>query len=262
MSACPDKAMLLQGLLDGELDAVNAAACEAHLKTCDACNAEYLRLLALRDAVSAPGVAHRAPERLRADIEALLAAEAAPAATQAPASRRGGRAVGYATAGGLGALLAASLTAMVVLPQVAEAGLERQLVASHVRSLLANHLTDVATSDQHVVRPWFNGKVDIAPPVPQLADQGFPLVGGRLDYIEGHVAPAIVYKRRLHTVNLFVWPADGRFATGDRAARRDGYSLLEWTSGGLRFAAVSDIDPGDLQAFKAAYVAHSPDPSH
>jgi anti-sigma factor RsiW len=139
-----------------------------------------------------------------------------------------------------------------------QGGLDRQLVASHVRSLLADHLTDVATSNQHVVRPWFNGKVDVAPPVPELADQGFPLVGGRLDYIDGRVTPAIVYKRRLHTVNLFVWPAEGHGLARGRTARRDGYSLVEWTAGGLRFAAVSDIDMADLQQFRAAYVARSP----
>ncbi len=263
MSACPDKAMLLQGLVDGELDAVNAAACEAHLKVCDACNAEYLRLLALRRELTAPGVAHAAPERLRANIEAMLAAEdASSAAPQPRPTRRSGRAGAFWAAGGAGGLLAATLTVMFVVPQVTQAGVERQLVANHVRSLMANHLTDVATSDQHVVRPWFNGKVDIAPPVPELAAEGFPLVGGRLDYVDGHVAPAIVYKRRLHTVNLFVWPAAGPLANQDRSARRDGYSLVEWTSGGLRFAAVSDIEPADLQRFKAAFVSRSSEPSH
>jgi anti-sigma factor RsiW len=254
MTACPDKAMLLHGLLDGELDAVNAAACEAHLKTCEACEAEFRRLQALREAVAAPGVAHRAPERLRSGIEAMLAAEAAPAAA---ASRRRFGAWAAGGVGGVGALLAASLAVMLVLPQMTEASVERQLVASHVRSLMANHLTDVATSNRHVVKPWFNGKVDIAPPVPELAEQGFPLVGGRLDYIDGHVAPAIVYSRRLHTVNLFVWPASGRLPSGTRVARREGYSLVEWSQGGLRFAAVSDIDPGELRLFHQAYEAHA-----
>jgi anti-sigma factor RsiW len=258
MSACPDKAMLLHGLVDGELDAINAAAFEAHLKICEACNAEYLRLLALRRELAAPGVSDAAPERLRANIEAMMAAEAAPE----PAPRRAARSAAYAAAGSLGTLLAATLAVMVVAPQVTEAGVERQLVASHVRSLMANHLTDVATSDQHVVRPWFNGKVDIAPPVPELAAEGFPLVGGRLDYLDGHVAPAIVYRRRLHTVNLFVWPAEGRLLNGGRTARRDGYSLVEWTSGGLRFAAVSDVEPADLQRFKTAFVARSSEPPH
>jgi anti-sigma factor RsiW len=102
----------------------------------------------------------------------------------------------------------------------------------------------------------------VAPPVPELAAEGFPLVGGRLDYIDGHVAPAIVYSRRLHTVNLFVWSSAGRLPTGTRAVQRDGYSLVEWSQGGLRFAAVSDIDPGDLQQFHTAYIAHAPDTPH
>jgi anti-sigma factor RsiW len=253
MSACPDKTALLQGLLDGELDAVNAAACEAHLKTCEGCAAEFARLQALREIVAAPGVAHRSPDRLRAGIEGMLASEAAP---DKPPPRALRRAMPWA-ASGVGALLAASLATVVVLPQVAENGVERQLVASHVRSLLANHLTDIGTSNEHVVRPWFNGKVDIAPPVPELADQGFPLVGGRLDYIGGRVVPAIVYKRRLHTVNLFVWPAEGRLLNETRTARHDGYSLVEWTEGGLRFSAVSDIDLNDLKSFHQAFVART-----
>jgi len=262
MSACPDKTLLLHGLLDDELDAVNAAAFEAHLKTCDGCNDEFQRLQALRAAVTAPGVAHAAPVRLRAGIEAMLAAEDVDRG--APTPERVGSVRRFApwAASGVGGLLAAGLAVVFVAPQVAESGVEKQLVASHVRSLLADHLTDIATSDQHVVRPWFNGKVDIAPPVPELAGQGFPLVGGRLDYIQGHVTPAIVYKRRLHTVNLFVWPAEGRLINETRTARRGGYSLVEWTQGGLRFAAVSDIDPDDLRLFKAAYVAHSPDAPH
>ncbi len=251
MSACPDKTQLLHGLLDGELDAINAAAFEAHLKTCEACNAEYLRLQALRSAITAAEVAHTAPARLRAQIDKRLAAEIAPIRDR-PLRRIAPWAVS-----GVGGLLAAGLAVIVVLPQVAESGVDRQLVAGHVRSLLANHLTDVATSNQHVVRPWFNGKVDIAPPAPELAEQGFPLVGGRLDYIGGRVVPAIVYKRRLHTVNLFVWPAEGRLMNETHAARRDGYSLLEWTQGGLRFGAVSDIEPIELQQFRAAFQAHS-----
>src|SRR4051812_10879217 len=141
MTSCPDKTALLHGLVDGELDAVNAAACEAHLKSCEACNAEYRRLLALREALTAPGVAHRAPPRLRAGVEAMLAAES-PARPPPPAAR-----IAPWAASGAAGLLAAGLAAVFVLPQVAENGLERQLVASHVRSLLANHLTDVATSD-------------------------------------------------------------------------------------------------------------------
>src|SRR3569623_1273352 len=130
MSACPDKTPLLHGLLDGELDAVNAAAFEAHLKTCEACNAEYLRQLALRDQVATPGVPHRAPERLRAHVEAMIAEEAAPAAAPAPRPvRRAWWAAGGAGAGGL---IAAALAVTVAIPQMTEATLDRQLVAGHV----------------------------------------------------------------------------------------------------------------------------------
>jgi len=259
MTPCRDKAILLQGLVDAELDAVNAAACEAHLKTCEVCHAEYLRMLALREAVTGPRVTYRAPDRLRASIEAMIDGEETRHLPPLPATRAR---MGPWTVGGAGGLLAAGLAIMLVLPQLADNSLERQLVASHVRSLLVNHLTDVATSDQHVVRPWFNGKVDVAPPVPELSAQGFPLVGGRLDYVDGRVAPAIVYRRRLHTVNLFAWPADERLFNGAKTVRRDGYTIVEWTAGGLRYAAVSDVDPTDLALFKVAFEAHSPDPSH
>ncbi|MBS0332343.1 MAG: anti-sigma factor [Proteobacteria bacterium] len=261
MSACPDKTQMLHGLLDGELDAMNAAAFEAHLKTCEACNAEYLRQLALRDRVATPGVAHRAPERLRANIEAMIAAESPPRPrTQSRPEPRRGRPALWAlggAAGGAGAgLIAAAVAATVAIPQLTQASLDRQLVAGHVRSLLASHLVDIQTSNQHVVRPWFNGKVDVAPPAPELADHGFPLVGGRLDYLDGRVTPALVYRRRLHTVNLFVWPAErgGR----DHTARRDGYSVVEWTAGGLRYAAVSDIGVDELKQFRQAFEAAAP----
>jgi anti-sigma factor RsiW len=248
MSACADRISMLNALLDGELDAINAAQQEAHLKTCSGCAAEFERLQALRTLLGAPGVASVAPQALRARIEAGIAAEAAPA----PKSK-----TAWLAGGGAG-LLAASLALVIVAPQLAQRDLDRQLVASHVRSLLASHLTDIATSNQHVVRPWFNGKVDVAPPAPELKDQGYPLVGGRLDYIDGRVAPAIVYRRQLHTVNLFVQPAEGRLFNGDRTARRDGYSLVEWTSGGLRYSAVSDIEMRDLQQFKRVFVASAP----
>ncbi len=254
MSSCADKTPLLNGLLDGELDAVNAAAFEAHLKVCEACNAEYLGLLALRGELAQPEVAYRAPDRLRANIEAMLVAEAGPAA--APAPRRVHRAP-WAAGGAMGGLLAAGLVVMIGLPQVAENNLDHQLVANHVRSLLAEHVVDIPTSNQHVVRPWFNGKVDVAPQAPELIDKGFPLVGGRLDYLQGRVVPAIVYKRRAHTVNLFVWPVENG-GGGDHSAHRDGYSLLEWTTGGLHYAAVSDIDLAELKEFRQAFMASAP----
>jgi anti-sigma factor RsiW len=127
-----------------------------------------------------------------------------------------------------------------------------QLVDAHVRSLLPNHLLDVVSTDRHTVKPWFAGKTDIAPPVVDLTDKGFPLIGGRLDYVNGHSAAVLVYGRRLHTINVFVWrsgtsePRDGSFEVR-------GHSLLHWTNGGLSYWAVSDAAEPELEAFRDAY---------
>ena len=128
--------------------------------------------------------------------------------------------------------------------------IDQDLVSSHVRSLQPGHLTDVQTTNQHIVKPWFNGRIDFAPPVPELADHGFPLIGGRLDSIDGKTVAAIVYKRRLHTVNLYVWPEKD---SSGRALIKDGFAIREWSRNGLRFAAVSDIPAAELQQFEALF---------
>jgi anti-sigma factor RsiW len=126
-------------------------------------------------------------------------------------------------------------------------GLSQELVAAHVRSLLVNHLTDVASSDQHTVKPWFLGKLDFAPPVASLEQKGFPLIGGRLDYASGRVVPALVYKRQGHAINLFVWPAG---KPGPATENLDGYHIVSWTQGGFTYAAVSDLNLEELRAFQ------------
>jgi anti-sigma factor RsiW len=127
-----------------------------------------------------------------------------------------------------------------------------ELVDAHVRSLLPGHLLDVVSSDRHTVKPWFTGKTDIAPAVVDLSDRGFPLLGGRLDYIDGHTAATLAYGRRLHTINLFVWRSAGDEPAGGSFTVR-GYSLLHWTNGGLSYWAISDAAPSELQAFREAY---------
>jgi anti-sigma factor RsiW len=245
MTACPDRLPLLHALADGELDAANSIALETHIKSCAGCAEESARIEALRARLAGPALRHPAPPGLRGRLDRALAAAA-------PAPRGHVSRVPSAAGGALGAI-AASLALIFALPQLTSGGIEDELVSDHVRSLLAAHVTDVATSDRHVVKPWFNGRIDFAPPVPELAPQGFPLVGGRLDYLEGRVVAAIVYRRRLHTINLFVRPASARVAPGGFAARRHGYSLVRWVRGELEYWAVSDVDTSDLEAFRDAF---------
>ena len=254
MTACSDKDAMLQALLDGELDAVNTAAIETHLATCAGCAARWRTLQALRERLSDPDLNPPAPERLHRRIDAMIAAESRPKKAQAPAARWWTRIGAGWAAGGAMAGVAASLLAFPLL-QPASASLEGQLVDGHVRSLLANHLIDVATSDRHVVKPWFNGKIDFAPPVVDLADQGFPLVGGRLDYADNRVVAALVYRRKAHVINLFVLPAT--FGSDWRHAKPSSYSVVHWRAGSLDYWAVSDVEAGDLKQFRQDFEART-----
>jgi len=272
MSLHPDKIPLLHGLADGELDAANTVAIEAHLKGCGDCRAELARIEALRDALSSPSLRSPAPDSLRARIETMIDGESDTGRDSArPAPQRlipvrprhfGGGVAAHVLnrrwgSGALTGAIAASLLIALAVPQLTQAGLEDQLVQSHVRSLLVGHVVDVATSNRHLVKPWFNGKVDFAPPVPELADEGFPLAGGRLDYLDDHEVAAIVYRRRLHTINLFVRPARTLSLAGAVSMRRDGYNLIRWTAGGLEYWAVSDLDARELELFRQLYAARA-----
>lgn len=241
MPACVDRELLLGALIDGELDAANVALVEAHVARCEGCREALERLEAVRNLIRSDGVRHTASEALKQRIAGLP--EISPKAAGP------NRLPGWLAPGMVGAL--AATLAIAVIPGTAEQTMiDQQLVSSHVRSLQPGHLTDVQTTNQHIVKPWFNGKVDFAPPIPELADQGFPLAGGRLDSIGGKTVAAIVYHRRLHTINLFVWPSKPNSA---RSAVKDGFAIAEWSDGGLSFAAISDIPPQELQQFERLY---------
>jgi anti-sigma factor RsiW len=256
MTACPDRELMLQALLDGELDAANAVATEAHLKTCAGCAAHFRTLQALRERLAEPELSPAAPEGLRAAVEDMIARESRPhAARRAWFRRWTGRLSGGWVAAGVMAAVAASLMIAPLAP--APPSLEDQLVASHVRSLEANHLIDVTTSDRHVVKPWFNGKIDYAPPVVDLADQGFPLAGGRLDYADNRAVAALVYRRRLHAINLFVLPTGPRAMAWRPFRPATSYSVVHWTRGALDYWAVSDLDRAELERFHQLFAARS-----
>jgi anti-sigma factor RsiW len=246
MSACADQSLLLGGLVDNELDAANIAMVEAHVARCDGCREELERLQAMRSLLRAHEVRYAAPESLSRRIAALP--ELAP-----PKSANDNRLLRWLGPGLVGAL--AALFAMVAfIPPGADSIVDQEIVSSHVRSLQPGHLTDVQTTNRHIVKPWFNGRIDFSPPVPELADAGFPLAGGRLDSIDGKTVAAIVYHRRLHTVNLFVWPAKD---AAKRSFVKDGFAVTEWSRNGLRYAAVSDIPPADLQQFHKLFEQRS-----
>jgi anti-sigma factor RsiW len=255
MTACPDKALLLHALADGELDAANAAALEAHLNGCAGCADALARIDEVRMRIFTEASGGEAPPSLRANVEDLLT-QATLADARPPMARELARARAPRWfAGGAMTAIAASLALVLAVPQLTSRGTEDELVANHVRSLLSAHLTDVATSNRHVVKPWFNGKVDFAPPVVDLVDRGFPLVGGRLDYLDGRVVPALVFHRGLHSINLFIRPATGFIPSGGFSTTHNGYSLVRWRSAGLEYWAVSDIPPSDLELFRREFAA-------
>ena len=201
---------------------------------------------ALRCLLRSDGVRHAAPEALSKRIAAL------PELAQ-PKAANDNRILRWLGPGAVGAL-AASLAIVTLLPPGADSVVDQEIVSSHVRSLQPGHLTDVQTTNQHIVKPWFNGKIDFSPPVPELADAGFPLAGGRLDSINGKTVAAIVYHRRLHTVNLFVWPAKD---AAERSFVKDGFAVKEWSRNGLRYAAISDIPPAEVQQFHKLFEQRS-----
>jgi len=237
MPACVDQELLLGGLVDNELDAANVAMVEAHLARCEGCREELERMQALRSLLRTDGVRHDAPETLERRIAAL--------SELSPRAANDNRILRWVGPGAIGAL-AASLAMVTLLPPGADSIVDQEIVTSHVRSLQPGHLTDVQTTNQHIVKPLFNGKIDFSPPVPELADVGFPLAGGRLDSINGKTVAAIVYHRRLHTLNLYVWPAKD---AAERSFVKDGFAVKEWSRNGLRYAAVSDIPPAEVQQF-------------
>jgi anti-sigma factor RsiW len=261
---CAECEILLHALIDGELDAGHAREVEAHAKDCPGCAEQLAAFRAMREAMANAVLKETAPASLRSRIEASLPQPAArvvaPRKFLQPSRRSffGGFAAGTA----LSAALAASLV-LTVFRNDEQQTIANDVVSAHIRSLQPGHLMDVETSDQHTVKPWFDGKVDVAPPVIDLTAEGFTLLGGRLDYIDGEPVASVVYKRRKHVINLFVAQRLGaahRHVT-DRTVQ--GYNLRHWSDGGLDYWAVSDLDALELGEFvqKISAALHPSGPS-
>ncbi|HYS05749.1 MAG TPA: anti-sigma factor [Candidatus Dormibacteraeota bacterium] len=245
---CQEARSLLHAFLDDELDLTHSLDVQRHLDTCPACAREHSAQRALRTALRDEALYFRPPEGFTTRAQAALRASAEPVG----AAARAGPPSGFSWTRWLwlpAGALAGVLAVLVAPRQSADDLLAQEVVASHIRSLMPGHLADVPSSDQHTVKPWFNGRLDFSPPVKDLADEGFPLTGGRLDYLGGRPIAALVYERRQHIINLMVWPASRDMDRPLTVATRQGYHLLHWTQGGMNYWAVSDLKEDELKQF-------------
>lgn len=242
----PDVEAQVDAYLDGELASMEAGELEAHLAGCASCARFRDDSLALRAALAAQIPRFEAPEALRERVRAALHQASAPSRTRIPARLLAWR--WLALAASLAIVAAGSWR--LATERTASEILTDEVLASHVRSLMPGHLSDVLSTDQHTVKPWFNGKLDYSPPVHDFSGRGYPLLGGRLDYLNGRPVAALVYGRRQHLINVFLWPATGP-AGGGAPLVRQGYHLLHWTTPEYAYWVASDLGLSELTNFAA-----------
>jgi mycothiol system anti-sigma-R factor len=242
---CTDIQTAIHGYLDGELDAVRNLEIEQHLQHCAVCSQTYKADQILQRAIQTGSQYYPASAELRKRIRSSIRQErkGAPSFSAMP-----WRWLAVAASAAFVAILAWTL-----VPRLhgldAEQLVAQAVVSNHVRSLMVNHVADVMSSDQHTVKPWFTGKLDFSPPVKNLAKEGFPLVGGRLDYLENRAVAALVYQRQNHFINLFIWPSSHDTHVNTKALAYQGYHLFYWSQAGMTYWAISDLNATALQEF-------------
>jgi mycothiol system anti-sigma-R factor len=264
---CQETKDLMDAYLDGELDPITSQKVERHLRECSKCEQAYAVHTAVTHAISRAAPYHKAPAELRERIQSSLrdaidvnrisgpVRENQPLARRTQPERRNIFSdLPWNWLGLAAAIILAAAIVSTLLPRLqqrdANQFLATQLIASHVRSLMANHLTDVASSDQHTVKPWLDAKLDFAAPVLDLSGEGFPMIGGRLDYLDNHSVAALVYQRRKHVINLFVWPTTSGDSKAQNTVTRQGYHLVHWVDSEFTYWAVSDVNVNELESFK------------
>ena len=245
---CDEAKIMMHALVDGELDAGHAREVEQHIASCAACAAELRAVQDMRTKMRAADLSYGAPANLRARIEGKLPARGA-SGTNRRAVLKGFSIGAVATA------LAASGLLTVVMREDDQRRVLGEVVSAHLRSLQGQHLIDVASSDQHTVKPWFNGRLDVAPPVVDLTAQGFTLIGGRLDYVDAKPAAVIVYRRRVHVINLFCAPAPGSSPRAAVMESLQGFNVRRWSENGINLWAVSDLNADELSEFGEKFEA-------
>jgi anti-sigma factor RsiW len=243
---CKHSQEWMSAYLDAELDASATLQLEMHLAGCTQCAAALARLQALRATIAGQATHYAAPAHLKHRVSTAIKEQRQP---RPRGAARAGRLTWFSMGAAALSTAAFAVTLALYLQQPSRSEqLDQELVASHFRSLMPDHLADVVSTDQHTVKPWFAGKLDFSPPVIDLAPQGYPLIGGRLDYLNQRPVAAMVYQHRKHILNLYVWPV----AAGDAAPRthsRQGFQLLRWRQGGMQYSAISDMNAQELGAF-------------
>jgi anti-sigma factor RsiW len=239
----------IHGYLDGELDLARSLEVEQHMRECEVCARSYRTQTTLRSSLKGESLYYGAPEKLKKRIQSSLRKEAKTEVFPRAFGWRWLR-VGASVA----FMLLIGVVVWRLMPRSVRLSgdelLAQEIVSDHVRSLqMPGHLTDVLSSDQHTVKPWFDGKVDFAPPVRDFASQDFRLYGGRLEYLNNRPVATLIYQRRLHYINLFIWPAEQAGSTGEVAIQRQGYNLIHWSSSGMNFWAISDLNSVELREF-------------
>ena len=248
---CDDARILLHGHLDGELELGRDLELQRHLAECSRCEAEYQSMRAMRQRLKDDAFHFAAPPEL---VERIRGAK--PSTDRySSRSRFTSRTARFAIP-----LAVAAMLALLIVPRMIPRGendsIAREVVSSHVRSLMAAHLTDVASTDQHTVKPWFDGKLDFAPSVTDFAREGFPLVGGRLDYVGQRGVAALVYQRGKHVINVFMWPAIGTTTAVERIEPQEGYNVEQTTVAGMNCWVVSDLNQVELKKFADLLHSH------
>jgi mycothiol system anti-sigma-R factor len=241
---CEQSHELIHAYIDGELDLLRNVEIERHLDECEACRSKYQDQLHLRSLIKSGAQYFAAPDILKQRVKKQINRPESPSRTMSQPWVAAAAVLILALAGVLLWTIVSSRSRTHTDELVAQ-----EIVSSHVRSLMFDHLIDVPSSDSHTVKPWFNGKLDFAPEVKDLSAQGFSLLGGRLDYIDNRTVAALVYQRRKHPINLFMWTLSGATDQPERQFSHQGYNVIEWSSSGMCYWAVSDVNNTDLHEF-------------
>jgi anti-sigma factor RsiW len=248
--SCADCRDAMNAYVDDELMADERSDVQAHLESCGDCRREHDVLAATSRTLKEGLVRHRAPDVLKARIRSALAQPTAFDRSVPPPKRPWLR---LAAAGVMIAAASSALTFGAMQRPAAQRTATADVLTSHIRSLMPGHLLDIASTDQHNVKPWFNGRLDLSPSVPRLDSIGFPLLGGRVDYVSGRSVAVVVYGRRQHIINVFSWPSSDSPPLAPSVSTQKGYHIVHWRNEGMEMWAVSDLNVGELQQLVTAF---------